>query len=161
MSFYTDLIGIFGEKSVNYVLPYLHHDPSTKVFMNNRFIPWRDIYGRWLIGNVPFIIENDCMFLLDERYFLTTGILELLFKNNPDLRCITDIDKEDYNQIIRSINFSDVALKKYYNGQISQPQPPDHQDKQSEDVPDSSTPLQIDEHYFERFRQTNNNLIYP
>ena len=62
------------------------------------------------IGNSPIKLNSKEIHVGTERYPTTEGLLELLFKNEPDINKIKRSDKENYKKIILMTN----AHRKYY-----------------------------------------------
>lgn len=63
-----------------------------------------------MIGNTPIDFQFDSIHVGDAKYAKTSGLVELLFKKEPDDSQISSKDLENYKAIIFATN----AHKKYY-----------------------------------------------
>ena len=58
----------------------------------------------WFIGDSPVQIVNDIINVQGVGYLTTSGLLELLFKKNPDLDKLTKEDWDNYKEILINTN---------------------------------------------------------
>ncbi|CAB0040503.1 unnamed protein product [Trichogramma brassicae] len=56
------------------------------------------------LGKSPINIDGDNAYIGDESYIKSKGLLELLFKKNPDPKHITNTDMKTYKEILDSTN---------------------------------------------------------
>ncbi|CAB0041108.1 unnamed protein product [Trichogramma brassicae] len=56
------------------------------------------------LGKSPISIDGDKVYIGDEPYIKSKGLLELLFKKNPDPKHITNTDMKTYKEILDSTN---------------------------------------------------------
>uniref|UniRef100_A0ABD2WJQ8 DUF8207 domain-containing protein n=1 Tax=Trichogramma kaykai TaxID=54128 RepID=A0ABD2WJQ8_9HYME len=58
----------------------------------------------YYLGNSPLRFDGDMVYIDNESYIKSKGLLELLFKKNPDPKHITNTDKVAYEKILDSTN---------------------------------------------------------
>uniref|UniRef100_A0ABD2WQ47 DUF8207 domain-containing protein n=1 Tax=Trichogramma kaykai TaxID=54128 RepID=A0ABD2WQ47_9HYME len=56
------------------------------------------------LGKSPISIDGDKVYIGNEQYIKSKGLLELLFKKNPDPKYITNTDMKVYEKILDSTN---------------------------------------------------------
>ncbi|OXU16571.1 hypothetical protein TSAR_016936 [Trichomalopsis sarcophagae] len=62
------------------------------------------------IGNTPFSYDNEFIILENKQYKKSPGVIELLFKKEPESTNINKSDLSDYSKIVKQAS----AHKKYY-----------------------------------------------
>ncbi|XP_051158570.1 uncharacterized protein LOC127279956 [Leptopilina boulardi] len=67
--------------------------------------------GSFMIGDKPISFDNHLVNIGDKRFNVTTGLLELLFKNKPEKAYISEEDERNYKEILIASN----AHKKKYS----------------------------------------------
>lgn len=67
--------------------------------------------GSFMIGDKPISFDNHLVNIGDKRFNVTTGLLELLFKNKPEKAYISKEDERNYKEILIASN----AHKKKYS----------------------------------------------
>ncbi|XP_051174289.1 uncharacterized protein LOC127289996 [Leptopilina boulardi] len=60
--------------------------------------------GLLVIGDTPIIFKDHFMNVGDKRFNITSGLLELLFKNKPEQSYISEDDMNNYKQILITSN---------------------------------------------------------
>ncbi|CAB0042388.1 unnamed protein product [Trichogramma brassicae] len=64
----------------------------------------REENNEYLLGKSPISIDGDKVYIGDEPYIKSKGLLELLLKKNPDSKFITNNDMKAYEKILDSTN---------------------------------------------------------
>lgn len=84
---------------------------NRKRYLDNVFGVRKLDNNKLVIGDSPIQFEQDHIKVNDVRYPKTIGLLELLFRKEPDSKLISSKDIEDYRQIIETTN----AHRRGYN----------------------------------------------
>ncbi|XP_015123818.1 uncharacterized protein LOC107045920 [Diachasma alloeum] len=63
------------------------------------------------IGDSLVTFNRDLMTLKGEKYILSSGLIELIFKKSPNMTIITETDKKTYGNILRSTNAHRIYYK--------------------------------------------------
>lgn len=64
----------------------------------------RQLRGSMKIGDSDVTFHEDSMILKDEKYYLTPGLIELIFKRSPNMILVSETDIDIYQKIILSTN---------------------------------------------------------
>ena len=67
--------------------------------------------GTLMIGDSPIRLQNDNVIVNGHKYMSSVGLLELLFRKQPDADLISAEDKNNYGKILRATN----AYRKHYS----------------------------------------------
>ncbi|XP_049887039.1 uncharacterized protein LOC126381630 [Pectinophora gossypiella] len=82
----------------------------------------RNERGKLMLGTIPITIGDKTIKIDGNRYTTTPGLIELLYKKNPDLSSVTEDDKKIYKSLllISNAHRRDYDPKKPINGNKDQ-----------------------------------------
>lgn len=81
-------------------------DPAWQKQYFNMNIPFgvRNERGKLMLGSYPISVNDDKLMIVGESYLLTQGLHDLLFKKVPDLKLVTEDDKQSYKTLLLKTN---------------------------------------------------------
>lgn len=91
---------------------YLHLlNMNRKKFLDMNYGVRKLADGTLMIGDSPISFENDHVHVGDGKYRSSVGLLELLFRKQPDAQLISAEDRNNYEKILHATN----AYRKHYS----------------------------------------------
>ncbi|XP_051171026.1 uncharacterized protein LOC127287916 [Leptopilina boulardi] len=90
--------GFEYDKVVNKYIYLLDH--NRKQCIDTLYGVYKVKNGSLKIGNAPISFKDHLINVGDKRFNITSGLLELLFKNKPEMSYISDGDMNNYKQIL-------------------------------------------------------------